>query len=283
MRGYARTTDERRRGGDDNSIAHHRKGPTVPAKKIARILPLSIAAFAAVALSGCGGSVDESLVKSAGEHGNALEEVYVLYNKDVLSKTSSRDLKAINSALAANDLKKASTSDVRKAQKEIDSRIDELSKYERDLEAAYEKLKDTPLPDFAGGLDASEANEDFTKDYTQTTETIQSYTKRGLSAIGVGEDALGEYLDFLEQWEEFLVSDDTGGLVAAGEDSDAALERVNKAVARVDRGGTLNTKIDPLVQSMAESATDSSQLNSLVEDLKDQYPKSFLAVHLVEK
>lgn len=250
---------------------------------IARLSTLLIVSVSAIALSGCGGSVDESLVKSAGEHGNALEEVYVLYNKDVLSKTSSRDLKAINSALAANDLKKASTSDVRKAQKEIDSRIDELSEYDDDLTAAYEKLKDTPMPDFAGGLDDDAANDDFTKDYEQTTETIETYTKRGISAIGVGEDALGEYLDFLQQWEEFLVSDDTGGLVAAGEDSDAALARVNKAVARVDRGGTLNTKIDPLVQSMAESATDSSQLNSLVEDLKDQYPKSFLAVHLVER
>lgn len=235
----------------------------------------------ALVVSGCGASVDEELVKQSGAHGDALETVYVLYNKDVLEKTSSRDLKDINSALEANDLSKASEGDVRRAQGEITSRIDELAKYSKDLTTANRALKKTPLPKFSEYLDDDANNNQFADDYEQTTTTVERYTTAGLGAVKYGLSALEKYLDFLEQWEEFLQNDDTTGLVSAGEASDKALATLTKKAAAVDRGGTLTAKIDPLVGSMAESATDSSQLTALVEDLKEQYPKSFLAVHLV--
>lgn len=244
---------------------------------------IALAATVALIASGCGSSVDETLVKQSGEHGNALEAAYVLYNKDVLEKTSSRDLKDINKALEANDLKKATEGDVRRAQEEIQSRIDELSKYSDQLTAANRKLKKTPLPEFSKYLDDDTNNDQFAEDYEQTTNTVEKYTTAGLGAVKYGFSALEKYLDFLEQWEEYLQDDDTGGLVSAGEASDKALAALTKKAAAVDRGGTLTAKIDPLVGSMADAATDSSQLTSLVEDLKKQYPKSFLAVHLVER
>ncbi len=240
-------------------------------------------AVLAVFATGCSGSVDEALVEEAGVHGDALELVYALYNKDVLEKSSTRDLKDINKALEANDLSKATMGDVRRAQTEIQSRIDELDDYRKELTRANTKLKRTPMPDFAGGLDDDASNDQFTEDYEQTTKTVERYTTAGLAAVKFGFSALEKYLDFLEQWEEFLDDDDTGGLVASGESSDKALEALKKKAAAVDRGGTLSTKIDPLVGSMAEAATDSPQLQTLVEDLKEQYPKSFLAVHLIEK
>lgn len=241
---------------------------------------ISVVVLALVA-SGCGGSVDEELVKQSGEHGDALETVYVLYNKDVLEKTSTRDLKDINAALAANDLTKASEGDVRRAQGEIDSRIDELAKYSKDLTTANRALKKTPLPKFSDHLDDDTNNNQFAEDYEQTTATVERYTTAGLGAVKYGLSALKKYLDFLEQWEQFLKSKDTSGLVAAGEASDKALATLTKRAAAVDRGGTLTAKIDPLVGSMAEAATASTQLTALVEDLKEQYPKSFLSVHLV--
>ncbi|MGB0890560.1 MAG: hypothetical protein ACPGWS_09780, partial [Solirubrobacterales bacterium] len=113
---------------------------------------MAIAALAVFA-AGCGGSVDEALVEEAGVHGDALELVYALYNKDVLEKSSTRDLKDINKALEANDLSQATKGDVRRAQTEIQSRIDELDDYRNELTRANTKLKKTPMPDFAGGLD----------------------------------------------------------------------------------------------------------------------------------
>lgn len=232
---------------------------------------------------GCGSSVDQTFVNQAGMHGNALEAVVALYNQNVLEKTSNRDLDAINEALEENDLSAASVGDVTSAQKEIQSRLRELTRYQSRLAKANRKLKTTPVPDFDAGLDASAANEQFAKDYQQTTDTIERYANRGLGAVKLGVSALKKYLTFLERWERFLRSDDTGGLVAAGEASDKALSRLNKAATSVDRGGTLPDKLQPLVDSMARSANQSDQLESLVSDLKDQYPKSFLAVHLVEQ
>lgn len=252
-------------------------------KKLQLIVGTVLAAVLALAISGCGASVDEELVKQSGAHGDALEKVYVLYNKDVLEKTSTRDLKDINAALAANDLSKATEGDVRRAQKEINSRIDELADYSTDLTAANRKLKKTPLPKFSEFLDDDTNNNQFAEDYEQTTATVERYTTSGLGAVKYGLSALEKYLDFLEQWEQFLENGDTSGLVAAGESSDKALATLTKKAAAVDRGGTLTAKIDPLVGSMAEAATDSSQLTALVEDLKEQYPKSFLAVHLVAR
>ena len=259
------------------------KSLTAPRSKARLLFAALAAACLALAASGCGASVDETLVKQSGEHGNALEAVYVLYNKDVLEKTSSRDLKDINKALEANDLKQATEGDVRRAQEEIQSRIDELSKYSDQLTAANRKLKKTPLPEFSEYLDDDTNNDQFADDYDQTTKTVEKYTTAGLAAVKYGFSALEKYLDFLEQWEEFLQNDDTDGLVSAGEASDKALAALTKKAAAVDRGGTLTAKIDPLVSSMAESATDSSQLTELVSQLKEQYPKSFLAVHLVER
>lgn len=259
------------------------KPSTAPLKKIQTLIGVASAALLAIAVGGCGASVDEELVKQSGVHGDALEQVYVLYNEDVLEKASTRDLKDINAALEANDLKKATEGDVRRAQGEIDSRIDELGEYSNDLSTANRKLKKTPMPKFSEYLDDDTSNDQFAEDYEQTTATVERYTTAGIGAVKYGLSALEKYLDFLEQWEEFLQNDDTAGLVSAGEASDKALATLTKKAAAVDRGGTLTTKIDPLVGSMAEAATDSSQLTKLVEDLKEQYPKSFLAVHLVEK
>ncbi|HEX7436016.1 MAG TPA: hypothetical protein VF308_04865, partial [Caldimonas sp.] len=101
-------------------------------------------------LAGCGGnSIDDTLVKETGAHGVQLEKVYNLYNQDVLKKVSSRDLKGINAALKAGDLKQATPGEVRRAQDEINSRIKRLDKFVAALKAANRKLKSTPEPNFS--------------------------------------------------------------------------------------------------------------------------------------
>ena len=51
-------------------------------------------------------AVDQQLVDTAGVHGNALEQTFVLYNKNVLKSASARDLKDVNAALKAEAAKK---------------------------------------------------------------------------------------------------------------------------------------------------------------------------------
>ncbi len=237
----------------------------------------------ALAISGCGDSVNATLVKEAGVHGEALEKVYVLYNKDVLKKVSSRDLKDINAALKAGDLKQATPGDVRRAQSEIQSRIRTLERFVSQIKTANRKLKNTPEPNFSGGLEKNFAHDEFAKAYSDTTSAVERYTTSDLGVVNLAFSSLEKYLDFLEQWEEFLTDSDTDDLVSSGKASDKALARLKKASDRVDRRGSLSGKISPLVDRMASAATNSSQLKELVSQLKKDYPKSFLAVHVVEK
>lgn len=237
----------------------------------------------ALALAGCATTVDATLIKEAGVHGDRLEIVYDLYNEDVMKDVSKRDLKGVNEALKAGDLKKATPGDVRRAQSEIRSRIKRLEKFVREIKRANAKLKDTARPNFTDRLEDDFANGEFAKAYTETTKTVERYVDRDLDSIDIVFDSLEKYLDFLEQWEEFLNDGDTSGLVAAGEASDKAVARLNRMTKRIDDRGALSKKIKPLVDRMASAASDSSQLNTLVDELKKDYPKSFLSVHMVEK
>lgn len=238
---------------------------------------------AAIAFGGCGEAVEDSLVESAGVHGNALEEVFVLQNQNVLSKVSSRDLKDINAALAANDLKRASAGDLRRAQSEIRSRIRRLEKYEQSIKDAARKLKAMPKPDFVGGLDDDAEHDAFAKAYASTTNQVERFTSSDAGAVKSAFNSMKSYLAFLEQWEQFVKSNDTSGLLSAGQASDKALARLKSTTERLQRRGSVNSKIEPLVDDMAAAASESPQLTTLVDELKKQHTKSFLAVHIVEK
>lgn len=252
--------------------------------RAAVVVAAMMAMLTAIGVAGCGdASVDAELLKQAGEHGVALERVYSLYGQDVLNKASARDLKDINAALKAGDLKRATRGDLRRAQDEIRSRIDKLSRFNDDIRAAGRKLKNTRLPDFKTKLSSADGRDAFARAYARTAATVSRYTTSDLAAVKIAFSSLEKYLDFLEQWEEFLEDNDTAGLVAAGEASDKALARLNKIGARLKRRGSLNSKIGPLVDQMASAASDSSELTALVNELKKQYPKSFLAIHIVEK
>ena len=192
-------------------------------------------------------------------HGNQLEKVYALYGENVLDEVSNRDLKDINAALAANDLKKATPGDLRRAQSEISSRIKTLTKYQRKLQSENKKLKNTPLPNFADGLEDDFTNDEFADAYKQSTTQVQRYVTSDLGTVKIVFSSLEKYLDFLEQWEEYLNDDDITGLVSSGEASDKALARVNSASRRLKARGTLNAKLDPLVDKMAAAAGDSDQ------------------------
>ncbi len=262
----------------DNRTMIGRVGKAVPKRLIA-----GTAAIAALVFAGCGASVPNSLVEQTGVHGDALEQVYALYTSDALSKASTRDLKDINAALAANDLKKATPGDVRRAEDEIQSRIEDIDAFVKKIRAANKELKATPLPDFAAGLDDEPASDQFANAYEKTTKEIERYTTADIAAAPVALASLERYLDFLEQWEEYLIDDDTDGLVAAGEKSDSAYAKLNRKSKALNARTDLNKAIQPQVDRMAAAASDSGQLTDLVEKIKEQYPDNFLSKHLVEK
>ncbi|MBJ7346933.1 MAG: hypothetical protein JHC87_00010 [Thermoleophilaceae bacterium] len=236
-----------------------------------------------LALSGCGGSVDDQLVKQTGVHGDQLEIVYALYNDDSITKFSSRKMKDVDAALSAGDLKKATAGDLRRAQDEIQSRIDKLEAAVAKIKKENKKLKATPLPSFSSGLEDSFANKEFAQAYEDVTKNVERYTTTDLAATGLVFNSLEKYLDFLEQWEEFISDDDTSGLVAAGQASDKALAKLNKTGKKMDRREDLSKVVSPLVQKMAAAASDSAQLTTLLDDVRKDYPKNFLSVHVVEK
>lgn len=247
-------------------------------------LALAIAACAgAFALTGCTSSLDAAFIKSAGEHGTQLEKVYALYSKDVLSKVSNRDLKDINAALAASDLKKATAGDLRRAEAEIASRIETLEEFERDLKAENQKLKKLEIPDFDTELGDDVNSKEFDAAYRDSTNLVEKYTTADLKAVKVVFTSLEKYLDFLEQWEEYLTDDDTSNLVETGEASDKALARVNKLSARLKSRGTLTSKLDPQADKMALAASNSDTIADFVLEMKEKYPKSYIAKHVVEK
>jgi hypothetical protein len=172
---------------------------------------------------------------------------------------------------------------LRRAQDEIRSRIDKLATYGAELAKENRTLKDTPVPDFASGLDSTFANKEFTKDYSATTKYVESYATTGAVAVKSATSSLEKYLNFLEQWEVFVTSNKTDKLLSTGKASDQSLARFKAQLKTIQRRGTLPSKIRPLVASMASASSDSSQLASLIGELKKQYPQSFLAVHVVEK
>lgn len=249
-----------------------------------RLVPFLAAAAGALALlSGCGASVDAGLLKTAGVHGDRLEKVYVLYSEDVLADVSGRDLRDVDAALEAGDLKKATAGDLRRGQAELRSRVKRLETFERELRQAASTLRTTPKPDFAGGLDDDFEQQEFAKAYTATTNAIQRSTTRDLAALPVVYGSLEAYLDFLEQWEQYVTNGDTAGLVSTGESSDKARSKLNATVKRMQRQTDLGDTIDPLVDRMASAASNSAQLTTLIDELRADHPKSFLPVHLVEK
>jgi len=251
----------------------------------ARFALLAVTAVICIALgiSACGTSVDPTLKKQAGVHGTALEKVYALYTKDVLAQASTRDLKAINAALAASDLKKATKSDVRQAEAAIRARMKTIQAYGRQLKTANQQLKNTPPPDWSTGLNDSVASKQFAGAYTKTTQYVEGYTTRGLATLPLAYASLQKYEAFLKQWEQYLANGDTNQLLSTGQASDKALARLKAADRREKRGSSLSQKIGPQVDAMASAASDSSELTDLIDELKKDYPKSFLSVHIVEK
>lgn len=242
---------------------------------------LTAAACLAFALAGCGSTVDPALVKSAGEQGNALQASYAALSKDVLANASTRDLKDVNAAIKAGDPNKATAGDLRRAQGEITHRINVLAAAGRTVAAANLKLRKTPLPDFEKYLSDSTEVSQFSGDYAKTTKTVQRTGTETVAVVSVAVTALEKYLDFLEQWEEYVTDKDTAGFQSSANASDAAVAKLEKRRAGIDRG--VDQRVRALVDQMAEAASSDDELNSLIDDLKDQYPKSFLSVHIVEK
>lgn len=237
----------------------------------------------AAALAGCGTSVDPALVESAGKHGNALQADYATLTKNVLKDASARDLKDVNAALKAGDPKKATAGDLRRAQSEIQHRINVLASYKRTLAAANSKLRSTPAPDFAGQLDKTDESEKFSADYEKVTQITERTGASAAVAVRYALTAMERYLDFLEQWEEYVTSNDTEDFVSSANASDKALASLKKKIAVVEKDGGLTKRLDPLVGDMADAASSDGQIADLISELRDQYPKSFLPVHIVEK
>lgn len=237
-------------------------------------------ACAATVLAGCGASVDPALVKSAGEQGEILETNYALLSKDVLKNASTRDLKDVNAAIESGDPDKATAGDLRRAQGEIRHRINVLAAARKSVAVANAKLRKAADPDFEKYLSDSEEVAQFSDDYAETTKIVQRTGTETLAVVSVALNALEKYLDFLEQWEEYASDKDTAGFESSANASDAALAKLAKRRSGIEKG--VDQKVRSLVDSMADAASADSELNALIGDLKDQYPKSFLAVHIVE-
>lgn len=238
--------------------------------------------FAAL-LIGCGNSVDPALVNSAGQHGNALEAVIVQLQSNALDNASSRDLKDINRAINAGDLRKATPGDVRRGQSEIRSRIDKLDSMRSKMLAATGKLRRTPIPNFKAYLEQNQNTESFVSAYTKATKAVTRSSGVVLVATRVAMTSLERYLDFLEEWEELLASDDTDNLVASAKASDKALATLNRRKSTLKIAGDPTIELKILVNQMASAVSNDAQLKSLIDALKKDYPKSFLSVHIIEK
>lgn len=243
---------------------------------------LTVIVVAAV-LAGCGASVDPALVTSAGNHGNALEANVVLLQSDVLDDASSRDLKDINAAIDAGDLRKATPGDVRRGQGEIRHRINTLASFRRKMLAAGRKLRNTPTPNFKAYLEKNNNSVTFVDSYSQATRAISRSSAVTLTAISIALTSLERYLDFLEQWEELLVNDDTDNLVDSAKKSDKALATLNRRKTALKLAGNPTLVLKVLVDKMAAATSADSQISALIDELRKQYPKSFLPVHIVEK
>ena len=246
-------------------------------------LTITAVVIATFTLAGCGSSTDSGLVKQAGVHGNALEEIYKLYGSDVLDNVSNRDLKDVNAALEAEDLNKATAGDLRRAQAEIADRIDELEKFRKRLVAADRKLRRTPEPDFKASFDKSFATDKFAEDYSEVTQLTEKAGRDGILVVRYAVSSFEKYLDFLEAWEGYLGDNDTSRLSATAEASDKSLARLQRQIRIAERGGDLGKRLDPLIEDMADAASDEAQIQDLITDLKADYPESFLPVHIVEK
>lgn len=251
-------------------------------KPLAAFLLIAALAFAS-ALAGCGETVDPALVTSAGKHGDALEANYSLLTKKILEDASVRDLKDINAAIEAGDLKKATLGDLRRAQSEIRHRIKGVEDYRRDLLAAGTDLRRADAPDFKKYLGDDLAIATFSDSYGDATKTIRRGATAGIAATRLALSFLERYLDFLEQWEEYARNGDTAGLEAAARASDKALATLNRRKGSLTREGDVARKLKRNVDQMARAASEDSQLGELISQLKKDYPKSFLAKHMVAK
>lgn len=249
----------------------------------ARVFGPLLAVLVLAALGGCGSSVDPALLKTAGDHGDQLQQNYSLLGKKILRDASTRDLKDINAALAAGDLKRATPGDLRRAEGEIDDRIDAVEKYRRQLLAAGASLRKTTKPDFEQYLGNSSSVASFSGSYSDVTTKIRRGSTATIAATGIALRFLERYLDFLEQWEELVTRGDSSGLEASAAASDRALADLERRKRQLDRLtqsiGALNEPVD----QMARAASADADLSALVSELKQSYPKSFLAVHLKAK
>lgn len=237
-------------------------------------------AVLALSASGCGDSVDPALVTQSGRQGEALESSYSLLTKDLFENASTRKLKRVDAALKAGDLKRASARDVRLAQSEIRRRIGLLGRFQQSLAASRRTLRRRELPEFERYLGNSAAVRSFSADYASTTKLVLGAGAAGVTASRVVLTYLERYLEFLEQWEQYLASDDTAGLVADANASDRALAEVNRRKAQLRRRGDISGPTDRLIAKMAQAASEQAGLAQLIGELKKSYPDSFLAVHM---
>jgi hypothetical protein len=247
-----------------------------------RALAAAATLTAGLMLTGCGSSVDPALLKSAGEHGNVLEADYALQAKEILKNASTRDLKDVNAAIKAGDPKKATAGDLRRAQGEVQDRIDAIDRYRRSMVRTNRKLKTMELPDFDELGNSAEVTK-FNSAYEKATSVTTRTGTVVLTATSLATAALERYLDFLEQWEEYVTKNDTAGFESAAKASDAALAKLKRREAQLKRQGNLSEELSPLVDDMADAASEDSSIADLITELREDYPKSFLPVHIVEK
>lgn len=244
------------------------------------LLVLSISVLFAVAAGGCGSSPDPALVKSAGEHGNALQANYTLLVKNELTKLDTSKLAIFDKASSP---KSVSSSALRKAQADTEKQLATLTKFRRSLAATNVKLRRTPLPDFKKYLDASDEVTSFSDSYTKTTSITRRAGTVVLGATSVAISAYKELGDFIEKWQDYVAGGSAATFVSAGEASSAALTKMGKRLTALERQANIADDLDDLVGDMADDATDDSQLSDLITSLRDEYPNSFLPKHIVEK
>jgi HPt (histidine-containing phosphotransfer) domain-containing protein len=252
------------------------------ARRGALIAALIVSTISIFALTGCGASVDPALVKTAGRHGDVMQVNYKLLTKKVLEDASTRDLKDINAAIKAGDLKKATPGDLRRAEGEIQHRIDSVVDYRRDLVRANATLRRTAVPEFGDYLDDDGTVMIFTDAYDNSTRIIKRGGTAAVASTKVALSFLERYLDFLEQWEEYLADNDTTGLESSAKASDKALATLNRRQRGLERATNVTPELKREVDRMAKAASSNKQLAELITQLKKDYPNSFLAKNIKE-
>lgn len=246
----------------------------------ALVAALIVSALSLLAFSGCGSSTDPALVKSAGVHGDVLETNTVLLTDNALKKMDTDYLDKIDTS---GDPKNVPEADLKKLEAANQKNLDNIAKFRRQLTAANVKLRRTPMPDFKKYLDASSDVTSFTADYDKTTQVILRSGGLMIAASALASKTFGELGDFFDEWQKYINGGDAAAFKSAGEASQAAIESMSKRMDQIDRQSNVANNLDKLVGSMAEAASNDSQLSDLIDALRDQYPNSFLPKHIVEK